>query len=117
MRKKLIGVVLAAVMAASAVGGCASANVDNKERVADSKADTVENSGSTGQDKMELVLWTGLAGQPGEVIQKVVDDYNGSQDKVFVELQYQGSYQESLNKLKTTMRIWDSPLLQSDLVF
>lgn len=109
MRKKLIGVVLAAVMAASAVGGCASANVDNKERVADSKADTVENSGSPGQDKVELVLWTGLAGQPGEVIQKVVDDYNGSQDKVFVELQYQGSYQESLNKLKTTMRTKDGP--------
>lgn len=66
-------------------------------------------SASAADNKINLVIWTGLSGQPGEVIQQVIDDYNSSQDKVSVELQYQGSYQESLNKLKTSMRTQDGP--------
>lgn len=61
------------------------------------------------ENKTDVVFWTGLSGSAGEVIQQVVDDYNDSQDKVKVELEYQGSYEESLNKLKTAMRTKAGP--------
>ena len=116
MKRNLIGAALAAVMTASAISGCAPAKVDNKENTADSKgvlADSKKESGSgTGKaadGKETFVFWTGLSGQAGEVIQQVINDYNNAQDKVFVDLQYQGSYQESLNKLKTSMRTQDGP--------
>lgn len=87
MVKKVIAAITAAAMTAAAFTGGVSA----------------------ADDKVNLVLWTGLTGQAGEVIQQTIDNYNSSQDKVFVELQYQGSYQESLNKLKTAMRTQDGP--------
>lgn len=87
MKSKLMAAILAVTMTATAFTGSVLA-ADNK---------------------VNLVFWTGLSGQAGEVIQQVVDDYNNSQDEVFVELQFQGSYQESLNKLKTSMRTQDGP--------
>ena len=72
-------------------------------------AATISSGSMASEKKTNLVFWTGLAGQAGEVIQQVVDNYNSSQDRVYVELQYQGSYQESLNKLKTSMRTQDGP--------
>lgn len=35
-----------------------------------------------------------------EALQKLVDNYNSSQDEVFVDAQYQGSYDETLTKLR-----------------
>ncbi len=53
-------------------------------------------------EKMELVFWHGMGGSTGEALQKLVDKYNESQDKVFVKAQYQGSYDETLTKLRSS---------------
>ena len=53
-------------------------------------------------EKMELVFWHGMGGSTGEALQKIVDKYNESQDKVFVKAQYQGSYDETLTKLRSS---------------
>ena len=108
MKKNVIAMILMAGMAASVMAGCASSGEETKSAGTDTPAE--ESSQAEGAEgKVNLVFWTGLSGQPGEIIQQVVDDYNSSQDKVFVDLQYQGSYQESLNKLKTSMRTQDGP--------
>lgn len=116
MKRNLIGVALAAVMTASVISGCASANMDNREDPADNretstdgKEEAESGGGEAADGKETFVFWTGLSGQAGEVIAQVINNYNHSQDKVFVDLQYQGSYQESLNKLKTSMRTQDGP--------
>ena len=112
MKKNVIAMILTAGMAASVMAGCASSGEETKSAGTDTQAaaNAQESSQAEGAEgKVNLVFWTGLSGQPGEIIQQVVDDYNSSQDKVFVDLQYQGSYQESLNKLKTSMRTQDGP--------
>ena len=113
MKKNAMALILTACMASAALAGCASSGDSaggssqaeaGQTTAQGSQEDTQEASSEAADGKVNLVFWTGLSGQAGEVIQQVVDDYNSSQDAVFVDLQYQGSYQESLNKLKTSMR-------------
>ena len=43
-----------------------------------------------------------MGGNVGEALQKLVDEYNASQSEVIVDAQYQGSYDETLTKLRST---------------
>lgn len=54
------------------------------------------------QDKTELVFWHAMGGTTGEALQKLVDQFNASQDEIVVKAQYQGSYDETLTKLRST---------------
>ncbi len=52
------------------------------------------------EDKTTVVFWYSLEGANAEAIKTIVDKYNASQDKVFVDAQYQGAYDDAINKLK-----------------
>ena len=54
------------------------------------------------QEKTEIIFWHGMGGSTGEALQKSVDDFNASQDEVVVNAQYQGSYDETLTKLRSS---------------
>lgn len=56
------------------------------------------------EEKINLTFWHGFSGSAAEVLQTIVNNFNASQDRIFVDAQYQGSYEESLNKLKASMR-------------
>ena len=51
-------------------------------------------------DKVTVTFWYSLSGTNAEAIRTIVDKYNESQDKVFVDAQYQGEYDDAINKLK-----------------
>lgn len=51
-------------------------------------------------EKTTVVFWYSLEGTNAEAIKTIVDLYNASQDKVFVDAQYQGAYDDAINKLK-----------------
>lgn len=53
-------------------------------------------------EKTKLVFWHGMGGTNGEALQKLVDNFNKSQNEIEVEAQYQGSYDETLTKLRST---------------
>lgn len=50
---------------------------------------------------VEIVFWHSMGGVGGEALQQLADGFNSSQDKIKVEVQYQGSYDEAINKLKS----------------
>lgn len=52
------------------------------------------------EDKTEIVFWYSLAGTNAEAIVNMVNNFNSSQDKIFVNAQYQGEYDDAINKLK-----------------
>lgn len=63
------------------------------------------NNSSGGADstgKTEIVFWHGMGGSTGEALDKLVDLYNESQDEVHVESSYQGAYDETLTKLRSS---------------
>lgn len=55
-----------------------------------------------GDEKVNIVFWHGMGGEPGKALKKLVDQYNSSQDKVVVQESYQGSYDDTLTKLRAT---------------
>ena len=52
--------------------------------------------------KTKVVFWYSLGGTNAEVIASMVDAFNASQDKIEVDAQYQGEYDDAINKLKAT---------------
>ena len=60
-------------------------------------------------EPIHLVFWHGMSGTNGEIINYIVETFNESHDGIEVEAQYQGSYEESINKLKAAMRTQDGP--------
>ena len=51
-------------------------------------------------DKVTVTFWYSLSGANADCIKDIVERYNASQDKVFVDAQYQGEYDDAINKLK-----------------
>jgi sn-glycerol 3-phosphate transport system substrate-binding protein len=74
-------------------------------------ASTIYGAGTSEktEGKVHLVFWHGLGGGGGETIKFLADQFNASQDRVTVEPQYQGSYEDSINKLRTAMRTKSGP--------
>ncbi|XJS10654.1 ABC transporter substrate-binding protein [Aerococcaceae bacterium WGS1372] len=58
--------------------------------------------GVQAQDSVELAFWHAMGGNAGEALQALVDEFNASQDGIVVNAQYQGSYDETLTKLRSS---------------
>ena len=55
-------------------------------------------------DKIEITFWHAMGGVNGEATQKIVDDFNASQDEIHVTAEYQGKYDDTITKLKAAMQ-------------
>jgi sn-glycerol 3-phosphate transport system substrate-binding protein len=53
--------------------------------------------------RTRVVFWSSWGGKNGEGVQKLVDDFNASQSEIVVENQFQGSYEETAQKLSAAM--------------
>ncbi|CAH8769673.1 ABC transporter substrate-binding protein [Paenibacillus dendritiformis] len=98
MQVKKAGVVmlLLAVLSLSAIGCTNSSG---------SEARTSDDG------RIKVTFWHAMSGNAGELIAKMADDYNASQDKYFVDAIFQGSYEESLTKLKAVGGTSEAPTL------
>ncbi|WP_096188090.1 ABC transporter substrate-binding protein [Evansella halocellulosilytica] len=63
----------------------------------------------TEDGKVHVSFWHAMGGGPGEAIEEMVDDFNQSQEDVFVEPVYQGSYEELLNQLRAVGGTAEAP--------
>lgn len=61
--------------------------------------------------KEKIVFWHAMGGNFQPTLNKIVEEYNKSQDKIEVEALYQGSYQEALNKFKSVQGTDKAPAL------
>lgn len=61
------------------------------------------------QDRTRVVFWTAFGDQLGEAMQRLADEFNNSQSDVFVEIQFQGSYEELAQKLAAAMQARQIP--------
>ncbi|SDS24718.1 ABC transporter substrate-binding protein [Microlunatus soli] len=53
--------------------------------------------------RQHLVAWHSFSSATGEALVKMVDAFNSSQSEIFVEPQYQGSYEETQQKLSAAI--------------
>ncbi|HBM80121.1 MAG TPA: ABC transporter substrate-binding protein, partial [Clostridiaceae bacterium] len=57
----------------------------------------------------ELTLWHAMGGVNGQAINAMVDSFNKSHSNIHVTAQFQGTYDDSLTKLKTAMQGKNGP--------
>ena len=61
------------------------------------------------EGRREVVFWHCFGGTIGEAVQRVVDNYNGSQDEIWVTAIFQGAYDDCLTKLKAAVPAGTGP--------
>ncbi|WP_127490166.1 ABC transporter substrate-binding protein [Paenibacillus ehimensis] len=62
-------------------------------------------------EPVKVVWWHSMSGELGKAVDKLVSDFNASQKNVVVEAVFQGTYDESLNKMKASMDSTSGPAL------
>jgi sn-glycerol 3-phosphate transport system substrate-binding protein len=117
MKKRMISTVLAATMILGTLMGCsnsaqettqstetteASAQV-SAETTTEAAAETNETNTSTASaDGTTISFWHSMGGVNGEAIQYLVDKFNSENTLgITVAAEYQGSYDDTINKLKS----------------
>lgn len=81
-----------------------------------SESQGVSTGGAT-NEVVEIDFWHSMGNKNGESLQALVDKFNTSQDKIKVNTIYQGKYEDSLTKLKTSKNSDSTPALyQSNFV-
>ncbi len=61
-----------------------------------------DSASEAADGQTELIFWHAMGGSAGDALESIVDDYNASQENVVVNAQYQGSYDETLTKLRSS---------------
>ncbi|WP_032122071.1 ABC transporter substrate-binding protein [Clostridium amazonitimonense] len=89
MKKKVIASLILTTLVSSLFVGC------SKEK---------DTSASAGGKTTEIVFWHSMGGVGGESINKMVEDFNNSQSNIKVTAQYQGSYDDAINKMKSAQQ-------------
>lgn len=86
MKRRIIALTLTTILGITALMGCSSTQVGSNK--------TTEST--------EITFWHSMGGKGGEAINSLVEEFNNSQEEVKVVAEYQGSYDDSINKLKSS---------------
>lgn len=107
-----------AVVFLMALGLIASACGGDDDKASSVKDDTKLDSKDCPVDALakvdkpvEITFWHSMADANESVLRSMIDDYNASQSRVKVNLQFQGSYDDTAKKYVATLRQGDLPQL------
>ncbi len=100
MSKKIISLLLAFTMIISLVG-CQNTSESKASEDENKTESQVENKDVSATEKTKLTFWHSMGGTGAEGIDELVSRFNSSQDKIEVEAQYQGEYDDALTKLRS----------------
>ncbi|WOV89137.1 ABC transporter substrate-binding protein [Sporosarcina oncorhynchi] len=89
----------------------ACSNSDNKDNGTTPSTDGNKGETTTDGEKVSIEFWHAMSGTGQESIDKIVKGFNDSQDKYEVKAEYQGSYEESLTKLRGVGGTKDAPAI------
>ena len=85
--------------AAGAAAGTAALAVSKRSRTFAAPA-VIQEPGS----KVKVVFWSSFGGKNGEVEQELIRRFNESQQDVEVEYQFQGTYEETAQKVLVALQ-------------
>lgn len=89
MKKRVLSIILAACVSIASLAGCGKA----------ASTSTSSNNGG----KTEVVFWHSMGGTNGDALNEMVDKFNKeNKENIHVTAQYQGEYDDAINKVKST---------------
>jgi len=117
--KKLLKSFLFLILILSVVALAACSNSESsdeeekpKEEPADTTTEDTEAPEETADgEKVEVEFWHAMSGDLQVALDKVVAGFNESQDKYAVKAEFQGTYEESLTKLRSVGGTKDAPAI------
>jgi sn-glycerol 3-phosphate transport system substrate-binding protein len=102
---------LTAVFSLLITSACGKAD-STSSATADAKASSAASpTAATSKAPVKVIWWHSMSGELGKAVDKIVTDFNASQTNVQVEAVFQGTYDESLNKMKASMDTKSGPSL------
>ncbi len=112
MRKKLISLTMAASMLIMALAGCGNGTQSisqqtgnagsSSEEGSDSESNTIEMADASEVSGTTISFWHSMGGVNGEAINTLVEKFNSENEYgITVDAQYQGEYDDAINKLKS----------------
>lgn len=118
MKKQLSGVIAASLAAAMMLSACGSGSTQSTSGSTDAgaaataaattsaSADSGTSASDTGtasaDGKTTITFWHSMGGVNGEALTYLVDKFNNENtDNIYVDAQYQGEYDDAINKLKS----------------
>ncbi|MCP1307933.1 ABC transporter substrate-binding protein [Paenibacillus tyrfis] len=104
-KKSMLLLLLAFVMMFMAA--CGNGNAGDKPATGGAENKEAPKAG----EPVKVVWWHSMSGELGKAVDKLVADFNASQKNVVVEAVFQGTYDESLNKMKASMDSKSGPAL------
>ncbi|GLI06015.1 ABC transporter substrate-binding protein [Paenibacillus tyrfis] len=104
-KKSMLLLLLAFVMMFMAA--CGNGNAGDKPAAGGAENKEAPKAG----EPVKVVWWHSMSGELGKAVDKLVADFNASQKNVVVEAVFQGTYDESLNKMKASMDSKSGPAL------
>jgi sn-glycerol 3-phosphate transport system substrate-binding protein len=104
-------VVLLVTSACGTKGASTSSADKSSASPAASTATTTAAPAAAKKEPVKVIWWHSMSGELGKVADKLVADFNASQQDVQVQAVFQGTYDESINKLKASMDTKSGPSL------
>ena len=113
MKKKIVSLLLTGVMAVGALAGCGGGqSIADQQAAADSSTDSAEGGDSADStvtmaaadevDGTEITFWHSMGGVNGQAIDELVNRFNEENELgITVVSEYQGEYDDALNKLRS----------------
>lgn len=110
--KKAISILLVLVLALGMMAGCSSAPA--AETTAPAASGSTEQAASG--EPVRIEFWHSMGSKTGELVQEIVDEFNASQNEVFVDCIYQGDYTTAGTKVQAAVAGGNAPhVLQSEV--
>lgn len=100
MRSALL---LMTIMSAFVLGACTNSDSGNTSEPREAKKNA--------DGKIEIDFWHAMSGVGQEALDRIAKDFNASQDEYVVNAEFQGTYEESLTKLRTVGGTPDAPAI------
>lgn len=82
---------------------------DEEEMEEDEAEESDEPADMDTSDRVNIVYWGSFSGVNGEAEQEVVRRFNESQDEVYVDYQFQGTYEETAQALTQALQAQQAP--------
>ena len=112
MRKKLVSLTMAASMLIMALAGCGNGTQSisqqtgnagsSSEGGTDSESGAMEMADASEVSGTTISFWHSMGGVNGEAINTLVEKFNSENEYgITVDAQYQGEYDDAINKLKS----------------
>src|SRR4051794_13672991 len=99
------------ILSIAILAACTNSDSDSEEDTSETTSPSTSEGTTTDDEKVSIEFWHAMSGSGQESLDSIVKGFNDSQDKYEVIAEFQGTYEESLTKLRGVGGTKDAPAI------